>query len=77
MTKKQKVAIVTFSAFLCEALIHYNISKKESGEDKDKFFILPPKETILRMALVTSVTTLISVSIIHLINGKLYHIIQG
>ena len=70
MTNKKKIAIVTFSAFLCEALIHYNISKKEQGENGNKFFILPPKETILRMALVTGVTTLISVSIIHLINGK-------
>ena len=70
MTNKKKIAIVTFSAFLCEALIHYNISKKENGENGNKFFIFPPKETILRMALVTGVTTLISVSIIHLINGK-------
>ena len=32
MTNKKKIAIVTFSAFLCEALIHYNISKKEMPE---------------------------------------------
>ena len=29
MRKKNKIALVTFSLFLAESLIHYNISKKE------------------------------------------------
>ena len=64
MRKKNKIALVTFSLFLAESLIHYNISKKESGENKDKFFVFPPLKTSLKMAITTGVITLISALII-------------
>lgn len=64
MTKKNKIALVTFSLFLTESLIHYNISKKESGENKDKFFVFPPLKTALKMAITTGIITLISSLII-------------
>lgn len=64
MTTKNKIALVTFSLFLAESLIHYNISKKENGENKDKFFVFPPLQTTLKMATTTALITLLSVLII-------------
>jgi uncharacterized membrane protein len=64
MTQKHKIALVTFSLFLAESLIHYNISKKESGENKDKFFVFPPLQTTIKMATTTALITLLSVIII-------------
>ena len=42
MTKKTQIVVVTTALFLTENFIQYNISKKESGENKDKFFVFPP-----------------------------------
>ena len=64
MRKKNKIAIVTFSLFLAESLIHYNISKKESGENKDKFFVFPPLKTSIKMAITTGLIALLSSLII-------------
>ena len=64
MTKKQQIVVVTTALFLTENFIQYNISKKESGENKDKFFVFPPLKTALKMAITTGVITLISALII-------------
>ena len=64
MRKKNKIALVTFSLLLAESLIHYNISKKESGENKDKFFVFPPLKTSIKMAITTGLIALLSSLII-------------
>jgi len=64
MTKKQQIIVVTTALFLTENFIQYNISKKESGEYKDKFFVFPPLKTSLKMAIATGLIAFLSSLII-------------
>lgn len=64
MTKKTQIVVVTTALFLTENFIQYNISKKESGENKDKFFVFPPLKTSIKMAITTGLIALLSSLII-------------
>ena len=63
MNKGTIVGLVTFSVFMTEALIHYNIGV--NGHTKTKKFILPPKDDLIKSAIVTAIFSALNGIIIH------------
>jgi hypothetical protein len=63
MNKGTIVGLVTFSVFMTEAIIHYNIGV--NGHTKTKKFILPPKDDLIKSAIVTAIFSALNGIIIH------------
>jgi hypothetical protein len=51
MKKGQKIALVTFGLFMTEAIIHYNIGKKDVQKEQESKGILPPTKSLINIAL--------------------------
>ena len=60
--KHVKVLAVTFTVFLAEAVIHYNIGARKDPSIKK--FILPPTKDFLKIAAVVLVASFVSTEII-------------
>lgn len=50
--------LITFTLFMAEAMIHYNIGAQE--KDNGKAFILPPKKDLVKIALVVGTFSVIN-----------------
>lgn len=50
MSKGQKIALVTFSLFMTEAILHYNIGKKDVIKERSKDGFLPPTNSLIKLA---------------------------
>ena len=58
MQKRDKIILAsTFAIFMTEAVIHYNIGK---NEDKDFKFKMPPKNSLLKMAMIVGAFSLLN-----------------
>ena len=66
MTNGQKIGLITFTVFMAEAMIHYNIGVKRNKpvEQKGKF-VLPPKNDLLKIASAVAVFSIVNVIIIN------------
>ena len=53
MSKGTIVGLVTFSVFMVEAIIHYNLGV--NGHAKTKKFVIPPKDDLIKSAIVTGI----------------------
>ena len=63
MSKGTIVGLVTFSVFMVEAIIHYNLGA--NGHTETKKFILPPKDDLIKSAIVTGVFSTLNGIIVH------------
>lgn len=63
MNKGQIVTAVTFGVFMTEAIIHYNIGL--NGHKEQKKFVLPPKDDLIKSAVVTLVFATLNGIIVH------------
>jgi hypothetical protein len=63
ISKGTLVGLVTFSVFMTEAIIHYNIGV--NGHKKTKKFILPPKDDLIKSVIVTAIFSALNGIIIH------------
>ncbi len=62
MKLRDKVAITTFSLFMVEAIMHYNLGKDDCSEqDKNKpRGFLPPTKSLVELALIVGVFSVIN-----------------
>jgi hypothetical protein len=58
MDKGTKVGLITFSVFMTEAIIHYNLGVNK-GKDK-KGFVIPPTMDIVKLGLVVGAFSLLN-----------------
>ncbi len=63
MNKGTLVGLVTFSVFMTEAIIHYNIGV--NGHNKTKKFIFPPKDDLIKSAIITALFSFLNGVIVH------------
>ena len=69
MNKQTKIALITFSVFMTEAIVHYNIGSHRYSEDKK--FKLPPTNDLIKIGGVVGIFSLINGYLIKTIaNGK-------
>ncbi len=69
MNKQTKIALITFSVFMAEAIVHYNIGSHK--HTKDKKFKLPPTNDLIKIGGIVGLFSLINGYIIKtIINGK-------
>jgi len=53
MTNTQKIGLVTFGLFMTEAIIHYNMGKKEVKTDlKENASFLPDTKNLIKIAVI-------------------------
>ena len=64
MNLREKVMISTFAVFMVEALVHYNLGKSDCEEEKAQEGFLPPTNSLIRLALVVGIFSVINGSII-------------
>jgi hypothetical protein len=58
MTNAQKIGAITFTVFMAEALIHYNIGVHK--DEKIQGFVFPPSNDLLKLALVVGVFSIVN-----------------
>ena len=63
LNKGQIVGLVTFGVFMTEAIIHYNIGV--NGHKEQKKFVLPPKDDLIKSAIVTAIFATLNGIIVH------------
>lgn len=69
MKKSNKIALITFSVFMAEAILHYNIGHNGNAEKKQ--FQLPPTNDLIKIGGVVALFSVINGLIIKsVINGK-------
>lgn len=69
MNKQTKISLITFSVFMAESIVHYNIGSHKHTEDKK--LKLPPINDLIKLSVVVGVFSLLNGYIIKtLINGK-------
>jgi hypothetical protein len=69
VNKQTKIALITFSVFMAEAIVHYNFGSHKHTEDKK--FKLPPTNDLIKIGGVVAVFSLINGYVIKkIVNGK-------
>lgn len=69
MTKSNKISLITFSIFMAEAILVYNIGNNGNAEKKQ--FQLPPTNDLIKIGGVVALFSVINGLIIkNVINGK-------
>tara|TARA_R110001592_G_C12804600_1_gene717348 strand:+ start:302 stop:511 length:210 start_codon:yes stop_codon:yes gene_type:complete len=51
MKTQQKIVLTTFSLFMVEAILHYNIGKNDKEENKSKKGFLPPGKSLMKIGI--------------------------
>ena len=49
MTKSNKIVLVTFGLFMTEAIMHYNLGKKETTNQTTRKGFLPPTKSLIKI----------------------------
>ena len=60
MKKRNKIALVTFGLFMTEAILHYNMGKRESEEQVTKKGFLPPTKSLIRIGLIVGAFSIVN-----------------
>lgn len=60
-----KIAVITFAVFMVEAVIHYNLGKDDCEQMIEKKGIIPPPESLLKLALVVGLFSVINAKLIN------------
>jgi|LakMenE18May11ns_1017448.scaffolds.fasta_scaffold9958642_23 hypothetical protein len=63
MSKGTIVGLITFGVFMTEAIIHYNIGA--NGHSEQKGFKFPPKDDLIKSAIVTALFSFINGALVH------------
>lgn len=69
MKLRNKVILTTFSLFMIEAIMHYNMGKKDCKKKKESKKWLPPTKSLVRLALVVGAFSVINGIIIKEVEG--------
>ena len=49
MKTQNKIILTTFALFMTEAILHYNMGKKDEEKNKAKKGFLPPTKSLIRI----------------------------
>ena len=49
MNKRNKIVLVTFGLFMTEAIMHYNMGKKENQTETIRKGFLPPTKSLIKI----------------------------
>ena len=49
MTKGNKIVLVTFGLFMTEAIMHYNLGKKDNTTEPTRKGFLPPTKSLIKI----------------------------
>ncbi len=60
MKKKDIIVLSTFSLFMVEAIMHYNMGKRDTIKHKEKKGFLPPTKSLVRLALIVGVFSVVN-----------------
>jgi len=59
---RDKVILTTFGLFMAEAIIHYNLGRKDCDEEKKG--VIPPTKSLIRLAVVVGAFSFLNGQII-------------
>ena len=60
MKLREKVILTTFSLFMVEAIMHYNLGRKECKKEKLKKGWLPSNKSLIRLAVIVGVFSVVN-----------------
>ena len=60
MKKEDIIVLSTFSLFMVEAIMHYNMGKRDTIKKEEKKGFLPPPKSLVRLALVVGVFSVVN-----------------
>jgi hypothetical protein len=60
MKKKDIIVLSTFSLFMVEAIMHYNMGKRDTIKHEEKKGFLPPTKSLVRLALIVGVFSVVN-----------------
>ena len=60
MKKKDIIVLSTFSLFMVEAIMHYNMGKRDTIRHEEKRGFLPPTKSLVRLALIVGVFSVVN-----------------
>ena len=60
MKKKDIIVLSNFSLFMEEAIMHYNMGKRDTIKHEEKKGFLPPPKSLVRLAVVVGIFSLIN-----------------
>lgn len=59
---------VTFSMFMVEAIMHYNMGVHKNSDEKD--FVLPPRKDLIKLALITGTFSILNGLVVNELSKK-------
>ena len=70
MNLKNKIILTTFGLFMIEAIVHYNQGKNETKKNEETSGFLPPTKSLIKLALIVGVFSVINGMLIENIEGQ-------
>jgi len=59
-----KIIIVTFAVFMVEAILHYNLGKNDVIQHQSSNGILPPANSLIKLAVIVGLFSVINAKLI-------------
>ena len=60
MKKREIIVLSTFSLFMVEAIMHYNMGKRDTIKHEEKRGFIPPTKSLVRLALIVGVFSVVN-----------------
>jgi len=65
MSKRNKIALVTFGLFMTEAIMHYNLGKKDNQTIQvQKKGFLPPTKSLIKIGIIVGAFSILNAVIL-------------
>tara|TARA_R110000744_G_scaffold7046_1_gene24200 strand:- start:216 stop:416 length:201 start_codon:yes stop_codon:yes gene_type:complete len=65
MNLPNKIILITFAVFMVEAILHYNLGKEDCSQRKENEGILPPVNSLLKLALIVGLFSVVNSKLIN------------
>ena len=70
MKLRNKVILTTFGLFMVEAIMHYNMGKKDCIKPDTKKGFLPPTKSLIKLGIVVGIFSILNGLVIKEIRGN-------
>mgnify|MGYP003657586591 CR=1 FL=1 len=60
-----KIIFITFAVFMVEAILHYNLGKNDVIQDESSNGILPPTNSLIKLAVIVGLFSVINAKLIN------------
>ena len=61
---KNSIILITFLVFMVEAIIHYNVGKKDTEQGEETQWFLPPNKSLKKLVLLVGVFSIVNAYLI-------------